>query len=434
MLASKPAMKNLPYKVSRGARKVHMPVRIGGSKTLWQRDCVAHRFKLVSSQAATRAKRDCDLPRDVVQSNDCAALAAALDAAIEAPRRKRSEKDANASAAGADERADHDTWMSRIGNTPLLQVGNSSTYVKLEGHNPSGSIKDRALSSMVTRMLDDGRLRLDGDTLCLVTSGSAGLSLFWMHQNLPENELDVLIVMPESYAHKTCPAEIIATEGVEVHRSLDSVKQAVRAAGGASGARRVLLMDGLFIDVLAEAKEFVAREDWKILDQHHDDNGMKGHEATAQELMRQLPTVTDVVCTTGTGATAAGLRRYLPPHVRVHSRPGASGAIDGLSDVGRYNNFCDASSLTDYYSCTFSRDEAVRFQRLLEVNYGVMAGPSAGASFWLANEVRKTARHGILDDRQVAFIAADGRLSETSLLDLAPLRQGRAARLLSELD
>ena len=76
------------------------------------------------------------------------------------------------------------------------------------------------------------------------------------------------------------------------------------------------------MEVMAEAKVFAAEEGWRVLDQHYDDNGLLAHEATVRELMRDCPGVTDVVCTTGTGATAAGLRRFLPEHIRVHARPG----------------------------------------------------------------------------------------------------------------
>ena len=65
--------------------------------------------------------------------------------------------------------------LRNIGNTPLVKL-DEQIFAKLEGHNPGQSIKDRALSSMVLAMLADGRLDPDADSLCLVTSGSAGVS------------------------------------------------------------------------------------------------------------------------------------------------------------------------------------------------------------------------------------------------------------------
>ena len=61
-----------------------------------------------------------------------------------------------------------ETVLESIGNTPLVPVAHN-LFAKLEGHNPGQSIKDRALSSMVLAMLDDGRLDPDSDTIMLVT-------------------------------------------------------------------------------------------------------------------------------------------------------------------------------------------------------------------------------------------------------------------------
>eukprot|EP01050_Picozoa_sp_SAG11_P011262 SAG11_NODE_1181_length_5595_cov_2.955604_3_plen_292_part_00 len=210
--------------------------------------------------------------------------------------------------------------LSSIGNTPLVKL-DDGIFAKLEGHNPGQSIKDRALSSMVLAMLADGRLDPEADSLCLVTSGSAGVSLLSLHKSLRAAglQMDVVVVVPQAYAHKPVPSEILSTPGVQVYRSGEAL---IADAGKPCGAQKVLLLEGTFMEVMAEAKGFAAEEGWRVLDQHYDDNGLLAHEATVRELMRDCPGVTDVVCTTGTGATAAGLRRFLPEHIRVHARPG----------------------------------------------------------------------------------------------------------------
>ena len=71
----------------------------------------------------------------------------------------------------------------------------------------------------------------------------------------------------------------------------------------------------------------VKEHKWRLVDQHHDVSGMYAHASTALELLCQHPDLTDVVCATGTGATAAGLRNYLPASVNVHSRPANSGTV-----------------------------------------------------------------------------------------------------------
>ena len=211
--------------------------------------------------------------------------------------------------------------LRNIGNTPLVKL-DEQIFAKLEGHNPGQSIKDRALSSMVLAMLADGRLDPDADSLCLVTSGSAGVSLLSLHQSLRAAglQMDVVVVVPAAYAHKKVPSEILETPGVQVYRS---GAELAASSGTPCGAQKVLLLEGTFMEVMEEAKALAVDEEWRVLDQHYDDNGLLAHEQTVREIMRDCPGVTDVVCTTGTGATAAGLRRFLPEHIQVHARPGA---------------------------------------------------------------------------------------------------------------
>ena len=129
-----------------------------------------------------------------------------------------------------------------------------------------------------------------------------------------------------------------------------------------------------FIDVLDKTHTIVKNKKWVLMDQHHDACGMDAHASTALELMCQIPGLTDVVCATGTGATAAGLATYLPSHVQVHSRPALSGTVDGLTDVSRYNNFCDVNSLVGYRSEIFDLDDAKTNQAELLDEHGIAAG------------------------------------------------------------
>ena len=78
------------------------------------------------------------------------------------------------------------------------------------------------------------------------------------------------------------------------------------------GEISVVFEKGTFIESLQLTNEVVKKEKWVLVDQHHDASGMAAHASTALELMCQLPDITDVVCATGTGATAAGLRNFLP--------------------------------------------------------------------------------------------------------------------------
>ena len=319
--------------------------------------------------------------------------------------------------------------LHNIGNTPMAALRDiPGLYAKLEGHNPGHSIKDRTITSIVAGMLNDGALvpgsrsSSDGrNTLVLVTSGSAGVSLMKLHKEL-NIDLNVIIVMPAAYAIKKGPAQVIENcsfdepgGGVQVGvwSSFDDVVEHERTSC------QVVLAEGMFMDVLAHTREIAARKGWQLLEQHTDAASTLGHASTAQEILRDVPTVTDVVCATGTGATAAGLRKFLPGHIPVHSRMAKSGDIDGLSDVRRYSNFCDTSALEGYSACYFDKSTANAHTQAL-ADYGISAGPSSGACFWLARNVLASRPEGT---GVVVFICADGTL------DTACAERSRRKRL-----
>ena len=309
--------------------------------------------------------------------------------------------------------------LDAIGNTPLVEV-QRGMYAKLEGHNPGDSLKDRTITSIVMNSFHEGTLALRNDTLVLVTSGSAGVSLVALHQALASVEgldLNVIVVMPKAYAHKKIPSEIIDHDSTEVFHGHTNLIEHNRASGFMENRCQVMLMDGAFIDILAETREIAAEKGWKMLEQHTDCNSVQGHASTAIELMQAVPDLTDVVCSTGTGATAAGLRKFLPDHVTVHSRPAESGTIDGLSNVRRYNNFCNPEQLANYDSCLFDKDTAERHTEALLDQHGIKAGPSSGACFWLAREVmdeHEAAGKVGGKDAKVVFICADGSMEGLS--------------------
>lgn len=302
------------------------------------------------------------------------------------------------------------SWLrTSIGNTPLMHL-HDNIYAKLEGHSPGGSVKDRTLSSIVLSMFKTGELTTKGDTLVLVTSGSAGMSLTHIHEalkSIPDFNLNVVVVMPQIYAKKQIPAEIIDLPNTRVFTDYKEMKAATTGDNAvAGGSVSVLLKDGVFMDVLADTKKIAKEENWVMLDQHYDQNSMDGHRSTAQEILMQCPGVTDVVCATGTGATAAGLLKHLPETIKVHSRPAVSGSIDGLSDVNRYNNFCNTEELDGYTSCTFSKDAANTHLADLETLYNIEAGPSTGATYWLATQIKKEN-----PGAKIVFIGADAKMS-----------------------
>lgn len=293
--------------------------------------------------------------------------------------------------------------------TPMMQV-TPNLYAKLEGFNTGGSIKDRAVMQCTMGMLQSGKLR-PGDTLCLCTSGNAGRSLLHVQEQLAKKgvEIKVKIFMPKRYFTRVVPSKIAETEGVEVvHGDRESAFYSIPHPGKMS--RFLHGLDSEFLESQEQMSKLAKEHGWAVLDQHFDVNSMHAHQSTAEEIFRQVPQMTDVVCTTGTGGTAAGLREYLPPHVNVHARPAKPGAIDGITDVRRYNNFCDVGLLEGFSDCFFDKDTSVDNQQKLQAEFNITAGESSGAAYALAKEIVEADPNA-----HVVFICADGYTTESAL-------------------
>jgi len=286
--------------------------------------------------------------------------------------------------------------LYQIGCTPLASI-EKGISAKLEGLNPSGSIKDRSVCYSVLKMFERGDLK-SGSTVVLVTSGSAGVSLAFLRRVLAEDcgiDLKVVIVMPVEYRDKKAPLRCARQKHVTV---VDDEMDPTLSC-------QLLFLKGSFLDVLKQGKALASQKGFAVLDQHYNEDGMLSHQHTARELLAQMPNVTDVVCTTGTGATAAGLRRFLPSYVNVHSRPALSGTIDGLTDVRRYSNFCDPLSLVGYTGSDFLDPViAVEGQKRLLHQHKIDCGPSSGAALALAQQIKAER-----PEAEIVYISACGR-------------------------
>jgi len=121
--------------------------------------------------------------------------------------------------------------INLIGNTPLIKAVNINPnkevnfLFKLEGHNPGGSVKDRAALNMISEALKRGDIK-KGDTLVEATSGNTGIALAFISKLLG---LNISLIMPENSTQERVKtmiaygAEVILTsadEGIEGSRDL----------------------------------------------------------------------------------------------------------------------------------------------------------------------------------------------------------------------
>jgi len=182
--------------------------------------------------------------------------------------------------------------LDLVGHTPVVKYEN--IYIKLEGYNPGGSIKDRAAKYMLIKAMENGSLK-KGDTIVEPTSGNTGIGLACLGPSLG---LKVVIIMPDSM-------------------SVERIK-AIKAYGA-----EVILTDGKLgmkgaIDL---ANKLVKEKKYHIMGQFDNpDNALAHYETTASEIIDDFKELDYIVCTIGSGGTITGLAKRLKevyPNIKV---------------------------------------------------------------------------------------------------------------------
>ncbi|MDP9209853.1 MAG: cysteine synthase [Actinomycetota bacterium] len=275
-----------------------------------------------------------------------------------------------------------------IGNTPLVGLPRLSPrpdvrlWAKLEGHNPTGSVKDRIAKAMVDDAEKSGRLA-PGATLIEPSSGNTGIALALVAR---VRGYRLVVVMPENTSAER--RQLLELYGAEVVSS--------PAAGGSNGA-------------IARAGELAAQHpDWVMLYQYGNQANVTAHyETTGPEIWRDLPEVTHFVAGLGTSGTLVGVGRYLKeqrPAVQVvAAEPEYGDLVYGLRnlDEGFVPPIFEEGVL-DRRIKVGSHDALAR-TRQLAATEGVFAGISTGAILHVALRVAER-----LERADIVVLAPDG--------------------------
>lgn len=261
--------------------------------------------------------------------------------------------------------------LETIGSTPMVRINrlcpnpNVNIYAKLEGFNPTGSIKDRIAVKMITDAEREGRLK-PGQTIIEATSGNTGIGL-------------AIIGLIKGY-----PVEIVMSEAVSVER-----RKIIRAYGGkihltpaqegTDGAIRL-------------ARKLVAENPDKYFmpDQFANAaNYLAHYGGTALEIWQQTSGEIDyLVCALGTSGTLMGLSRFLKgmkPSIKVVcAHPHKGHYIQGLKNMEEaiVPQIYDPSKI-DVHEMVDS-EEAIAMARELIAKEGIFAGMSSGAAMLAA--------------------------------------------------
>lgn len=285
-----------------------------------------------------------------------------------------------------------------IGNTPMIQIGDSDVYVKLEGFNPGGSVKDRAVFWMLKKAMARGEVTPDS-VLIEATSGNTGIALAMLGAQL---KLKVIIVMPESMSIER--RRLVQAYGAQLILS--------EASAGMQGA--IDRMEAL----MASHPEYVSLRQFD-----NPDNVLAHYETTGPEILKQLPQTDIFVAGVGTGGTFSGVSRRLKEHdpriLCVAVEPASSALLSGrkagphgIQGIGA--NFIPANFDADACDdiATVSDEEAIREMVSFGRESGILIGISAGAN--IAAAKRYAAYY---PGKRVVTIAPDGADKYLSVVD-----------------
>ena len=261
--------------------------------------------------------------------------------------------------------------LETIGNTPIVRINSLNPnpdvniYAKLEGFNPSGSIKDRIAVKMINEAEKEGRLR-PGQTIIEPTSGNTGIGL-------------AIIGIVKGYPVEIVMSEAVSMERRKIIRSLGGKVILTPAEEGTDGAIRL-------------ARKMVAEHPDKYFmpDQFANAaNYLAHYETTALEIWQQTGGEIDyLVCSLGTSGTIMGLSKFLKimkPSIKiVCAQPVKGHYIQGLKNMEEaiVPDIYDPSQI-DIQELVDS-EEAIEMARQLIKKEGIFAGMSSGAAMLAA--------------------------------------------------
>jgi cysteine synthase B len=286
--------------------------------------------------------------------------------------------------------------LKLIGNTPLVEARNINKnknvklFLKLEGNNPGGSLKDRPAYNMIVSALERGDIK-KGDKLIEATSGNTGIALAMIAQLL---NIEIELILPE-----------------------DSTKERTQTMR-AYGAKVILTpaKEGI-IGSRDYADKKVAEGGYVMLNQFANEDNWKAHyKTTGPEIWRDTHgTVTHFVSAMGTTGTIIGTSTYLKeknPSIQiVGAQPSDGSQIPGIRKWPKeyLPKIFDASKVDTIMEV--SEQEARAMTKRLALEEGVFAGMSSGGSVTVALKLAEQLESGvivaIICDRGDRYLSSD---------------------------
>ena len=285
---------------------------------------------------------------------------------------------------------DSRTLLDTIGNTPLVELRNMSPkrgiriFAKLEGQNPTGSLKDRIAKKMIEKAVQEGKLG-PNTTILEPTSGNTGISLAFVARLKGYN---VKVVMPDNVSPER--TQLLQAYGAEIVYS--------EGRNGTNGSI-----------VVAQEMMGQSKNGTYFMPYQYGNEANPGahYETTGAEIIRDLPEVDVFLAGLGTGGTLMGVGRRLKEYRKdikiIAVAPEPDEAIQGLRDLeeGFIPPILDLS-LLDARVMARTLD-AFRGTRELLRQEGIFAGISSGSVVWAAMKTAERMKKG-----SIVCLLADG--------------------------
>ncbi|HYH14580.1 MAG TPA: cysteine synthase family protein [Flavisolibacter sp.] len=272
--------------------------------------------------------------------------------------------------------------MPAIGNTPLIKLerlsepGCADIYVKYEGANPTGSMKDRMALSMIEGAERRGQLK-PGGTVVEYTGGSTGSSL-------------AMVCATKGYKAHFVSSEAFSKEKLQTMRAFGAHLELINPESGKITAN---LIDQL----IARAKELSTQPNTFWANQFNNIDNRNAYHTMAREIMNVLGTgIDEFVTGVGTGGSFSGNAEVFkqeipairciaiePLHVRMLSGGDTTGTHK-LEGIG--SSFVPAICRLDLADeiMAVSDEDAYNTARRLAREEGIFGGTTSGANVWAA--------------------------------------------------
>ena len=274
--------------------------------------------------------------------------------------------------------------MAAIGNTPLIKLerlaepGCAEIYVKYEGANPTGSMKDRMALSMVEGAEKRGQLK-PGGTVMDYTGGSTGSSL-------------AMVCATKGYKAYFVSSDAFAMEKLQTMKAFGAELEIFPSGDGKITAK---LIDSM----VARARELSKQPNTFWTDQFNNVDNRNAYHQMAKEIIKELGNdIDEFIMGVGTGGSFSGNAEVLkkeipnirciaiePYYVRALSGGDVSGKhkLEGIGS-GFVPTICRLD-LADEIMAVKDED-AYETARKLATMEGIFGGTTSGANVWAAKQ------------------------------------------------